>query len=247
MRAMLMHKLDESDPMAYTPSPELIAKVGAMVGDLEKSGILRGGDGLRSSALGVRVTFAGGKRSVVKGPFPGAHREDPAALCIVRVVTIDEAVEIATRFAQVLGDGVVDIRPLTEAWDLGFGEKPKDDPTTRYMLVWKADARSERGELPSLQARAALGKLIAELTAKGTFLMGEAFKPTSQAKRIPREAKRRVIDGPFAESKELISGFVLVEIGSLAEGLPWAERYLDAVGNIELDLRPLYEPGELKG
>jgi hypothetical protein len=246
MRVMLMHKLDESDPMAYTPSPTLIAEVGKMVGDLEKSGILRGGDGLRSSALGVRVTFAGGKRTVVKGPLTG-EREDPAALCIVRVITIDEGVEIATRFAAVLGDGVVDIRPLTEAWDLGFGEKPKDDPTTRYMLVWKADVRSERGELPSLQARAALGKLIAELTAKGTFLMGEAFKPTSQAKRIPREAKRRVIDGPFAESKELISGFVLVEIGSLAEGLPWAERYLDAVGNIELDLRPLYEPGELKG
>jgi hypothetical protein len=245
MRAMLMHKLDESDPMAYTPSPELIAKVGAMVGDLEKSGILRGGDGLRSSALGVRVTFAGGKRTVVKGPLTG-EKEDPAALCIVRVVTIDEAIGYATQFAGVLGDGICDIRPLTEAWDLGFGEKPADDPTTRYMLVWKADAKSERGELPSLQARAALGKLLLELKAKGVFLMGEVFRPTSQAKRIPREAKRRVVDGPFAESKELISGFVLVEIKTLEEGLPWAERYLDAVGNIELDLRPLYEWDELR-
>jgi hypothetical protein len=245
MRAMLMHKLDESDPMAYTPSPELIAKVGAMVGDLEKSGILRGGDGLRSSALGVRVTFAGGKRTVVKGPLSG-EKEDPAALCIVRVVTIDEAIGYATQFAGVLGDGICDIRPLTEAWDLGFGEKPADDPTTRYMLVWKADAKSERGELPSLQARAALGKLLLELKAKGVFLMGEVFRPTSQAKRIPREVKRRVVDGPFAESKELISGFVLVEITTLDEGLPWAERYLDAVGNIELDLRPLYEWDELR-
>lgn len=245
MRVMLMHKLDESDPMAYSPSPELIAKVGVMVGDLEKSGILRGGDGLRSSALGVRVTFAGGKRTVVKGPLTG-EREDPAALCILRVITIDEAIGYATQFAGVLGDGVCDIRPLTEAWDLGFGEKPADDPTTRYMLVWKADAKSERGELPSLQSRALLGKLLMELKATGTFLMGEVFRPTSQGKRIPREPKRRVMDGPFAESKELISGFVLLEIGKLEEALPWAERYLDAVGEIELDLRPLYELEELR-
>jgi len=85
-----------------------------------------------------------------------------------------------------------------------------------------------------------------ELKAKGTFLMGEVFRPTSQAKRIPNEVKRRIMDGPFAESKELISGFVTLEIGKIEEALPWAERYLDAVGNIELDVRPLYELEELR-
>lgn len=246
MRVMLLHKLDESIPDAYTPPPKLIADVGKMVGDARDAGILTDGAGLRSPAFGVRVTFAGGKRTVVKGPYAGGEHEDPAAICILRTHGIDEAVEHATKFAAVLGDGECDIRPVTEPWDLGFGERPKDDPTTRYMLVWKADATFERGELPSLQARAAIGKLIGDLKAKGIFLQGDIFKPTATSKRIPRTTgRRRVIDGPFAESKELISGFMTLELPSVEAALPWAERYIDAVDPIELDLRVLYEVDEL--
>jgi hypothetical protein len=79
--------------------------------------------------------------------------EDPAAFRILRVRSRDEAVEHVTRFAASLGDGECNIRPVTEPWDLGFGEKPKNDPTTRYMAVWKASPQGE-GALPSLQARA---------------------------------------------------------------------------------------------
>jgi hypothetical protein len=247
MRVMLLHKLDETVPEAYTPPPKLIADVGKMVSDARDAGLLRDGAGLRSPAHGVRVTFAGGKRTVQQGPYSGGTNEDPAAICILRTRTIVEATDHATSFAAVLGDGVCDIRPVTEPWDLGFGEKPKDDPTTRYMLVWKSDPKFERGELPSLQARAALGKLIVDLKAKGVFLQGDVFKPTASSRRIPRTTgPRRVIDGPFAESKELISGFLTLELPSLEAAMPWADRYIGAVGEIELDLRVLYEVGELQ-
>lgn len=245
MRVMLLHKIAKDIPEDYVPPPTLIADVGKMVSDARDAGLLRDGAGLRSTAHGVRLTFAAGKRTVVRGPFPGRH-EDPAALCILRTRGIEEATEHATRFAAVLGDGECDIRPVTEPWDLGFGEKPADDPTTRYMLVWKTDPRSERGELPSLQARAAVGKLVAELKGQGSFLQGDLFRPTAVAKRIPRTTGRRsVIDGPFTESKELISGFLVLELPSLEAAMPWAERYFEAVPDISLDLRVLYETDEL--
>ena len=247
MRVMLLHKSTPATEAGIVPPLELIQRVGGMIAEMKATGVFRDGAGLRSSALGVRLTFAGGKRIETPGPFTGRH-EDPAALCILKVEDRDEAVRHATSFAAVLGDGECDIRPVTEPWDLGFGEKPKDDPTTRYMLVWKADpALLGSDVLPSLQARAALGKLIADLTARGIFQQGEAFRPSRGAQRIPlAPGKRRAVDGPFAESKELISGFCTIEVPTLADALPWAERYLAAVGDVELDLRPLHEPGDLK-
>ena len=110
---------------------------------------------------GMAGDFAGGERRITEGPFT-PRTEFPAAFAVLRVRSRDEAVEIGTRFAALLGDGEMDIRPVTEPWHLGFGEPPKDDPTTRFMIVWKADARSESGTLPSLQLRASLGKLIAD-------------------------------------------------------------------------------------
>lgn len=250
MRVMLLHKVNADTEAGIIPPASLIAAVGTMVGDMREAGVLRDGAGLRPSSLGVRLTFAGGKRTERPGPFIGRH-EDPAAFCVVRTRTREEAVAIAARFATVLGDGECDLRPVTEPWDLGFGEKPADDPTTRWMLVWKADtsssgARQGEGALPSLQTRAALGQLITELRQAGSFLQGEAFKPTREARRLPaRGGKSRVVDGPFAESKELISGFVTLELPSLADAMPWAERYVAAVPGVELDVRPLYEADEL--
>ena len=246
MRVMLLHKVTAETEAGLIPPASLIADVGRMIGEMKAAGVLRDGAGLRASSLGVRLTFAGGRRTVVEGPFAG-HREDPAAFCVLRVRSRDEAVEHATRFAAVLGDGECDIRPVTEPWHLGFGEQPADDPTSRWMLVWKADPQGD-ARLPSLQVRAAVGKLVAELRAGGVLLQGEVFRPSREAKRIPvTTGKRRVLDGPFAESKELISGFVTLEVPTVADALPWAERYLDAVTGVELDLRPLYEVAEIRG
>lgn len=241
---MLLHKSNADTEAGKVPLASLIAEVGAMVGDAKAAGILRDGAGLRASSLGVRLTFAGGKRTAVGGPFIGRN-EDPAAFCMVRTRTRDEAVDTASLFAAVLGDGECDIRPVTEPWDLGFGERPKDDPTTRWMLVWKADPQ-QGGTVPSLQTRAAVGKLVVDLQRTGVLVQGEVFRPSREAKRIPvAPGKRRAVDGPFAESKELISGFMTIEVPTLADALPWAERYIAAVSGVELDIRPLYEPSAL--
>ena len=87
---------------------------------------------------------------------------------------------------------------------------------------------------------------MTDLQRAGVLLQGEVFRPTLEAKRIPVTAgKRRPVDGPFAESKELISGFMTIEVPTVADALPWAERYIAAVAGVELDLRPLYDPADL--
>lgn len=246
MRVMLLHKVNADTEAGRMPSASLIADVGRMIADMQAAGVLRDGAGLRASALGVRLTFAGGRRSAVEGPFVG-RREDPAALCVLRVRSRDEAVEHASRLAALLGDGECDVRPVTEPWDLGFGSKPPDDPTSRWMLVWKADPQGD-ARLPPRDVRAGVARLVADLKARGVFLQGDVLRPSREAKRIPATTgRRRALDGPFAESKELISGFCTLEVPGVAEALPWAERYLDAVTGVELDLRPLYETGELLG
>jgi hypothetical protein len=244
MRVMILHKSTADTEAGLRPSLDLIKRVGAMIGEMQKADIFRDGAGLRASSFGVRLNFAGGRRTVQEGPFTGQH-EDTAAFVVLRTHTRDEAVEHATSFAAVLGDGECDIRPVTEPWDLGLGERPKDDPTTRWMLVWKAGPGGTV-PLPSLQVRAALGKLLTDLKKSGILQQGEVFRSTRHAKRLAiMPGKRRAVDGPFAESKELISGFCTIEVPTVADAIPWGEKYVAAVGDVEIDLRPLYELTEL--
>jgi hypothetical protein len=86
------------------------------------------------------------------------------------VHSLEEAVGWASRFATIIGEAELDIRPVTEPWDLGLAQKPVDDLTTRFMAVWKADSNYEAGNLPSPEARAATARLIAEMKEAGVFV-----------------------------------------------------------------------------
>jgi hypothetical protein len=243
---MLMHKTNASNEVGVRPSPELIAAVGEAIGEMSRAGIFRDGAGLRASSLGVRIERKGGRTKATPGPFVGKN-ELPAALGVLRVRSREEAVEWASRFAALMGDAEVDIRPVTEPWDLGLGEKPPGDPTVRYMAVYKADARSEAGALPSPELRTAIARLIEEMKRAGVFVMAEALKPGAESKRIRSVGGRPVVmDGPFTESKELIAGYVTLELPSMAEALIWGQRYAAVLEGAELDVRPLFEPVELR-
>src|SRR6476620_3627027 len=112
---MLMHKPNAHWEGGAVPTPELVSRVGALIAELSRARILAGAEGLRASSRGVRVTFEGGVATVQKGPLLGDN-ELPDLFSIVRTGSVDEAVEWAERQAAELGDGEVDIRPVTEAW-----------------------------------------------------------------------------------------------------------------------------------
>src|SRR6201997_3837838 len=95
----------------------------------------------------------------------------------------------------------------------------------RFMVIVKADKNSEAGILPTKEAFAAMGKFNEQLIKAGVMLAGEGLQPSSKGKRVRFSGQQRtVIDGPFAESKELIAGFWLWQARSMEEAVEWLKR-----------------------
>ncbi|TCC11716.1 YciI family protein [Kribbella soli] len=103
----------------------------------------------------------------------------------------------------------------------------------RFMMVFKANEESEAGQPPSEESLTAMGLVMAEMAEKGVLLAGDGLLPSSHGFRLQLdEGKRRVVDGPFAETKELIAGFCLIEVASREEAVEWGWRCIaaDALG-----------------
>jgi hypothetical protein len=113
----------------------------------------------------------------------------------------------------------------------------------RVMVIVKANQESESGAMPSQELLAAMGAYNEELVKNGIMLAGEGLHPSSKGKRIRFSAdKRTVIDGPFAETKELIAGFWLWQVKSMDEAVEWARRCPNPMeGESELEIRQVFE------
>ncbi len=114
----------------------------------------------------------------------------------------------------------------------------------RVMVIVKATKNSEAGELPSEELFAAMGQYNEELVKAGIMLAGDGLKPSSAGKRVRFSGGRKtVIDGPFAETKELVAGYWIWQVKSMEEALEWARRCPDPMPGEESDLeiRPFYE------
>jgi hypothetical protein len=114
----------------------------------------------------------------------------------------------------------------------------------RVMVIVKATKNSEAGVMPSEKLFAEMGKYNEELVKAGIMLAGEGLQPSSKGKRIQFSgSKRTVIDGPFAETKELIAGYWLWQVKSIEEAVEWARRCPSPMPgeDSELEIRPVFE------
>jgi hypothetical protein len=118
----------------------------------------------------------------------------------------------------------------------------------RVMVFVKATEDSEKGAPPSPGAMEAMGRFNAELHNAGILLMAEGLKPSSQARRVAFDgAGRTVIDGPFAETRELVAGFWLWEVKDMDEALAWVKRCPNPMpGPSEIEIRPLFEMADIE-
>jgi hypothetical protein len=118
--------------------------------------------------------------------------------------------------------------------------------TMRFMVMVKANEDSEAGVMPSEELVTAMAKYNEELVKAGVMLAGEGLQPSSKGARVRFSGKERtVIDGPFAETKELIGGFWIFEVKSLEEAVEWVKRCPNPMeGESEIEIRQVFESDE---
>ena len=125
MRFLIMHKSNEENEAGVPPSPQLIEDMGRFMEEASREGVLLAAEGVHPSSRGARLEFSGGRRTVIDGPFAEA-KELIAGFAIVQVNSKDEAIEWATRFADVLGEDVeIEVRQVVEISD--FAPDPANE------------------------------------------------------------------------------------------------------------------------
>jgi hypothetical protein len=118
-----------------------------------------------------------------------------------------------------------------------------EDTTMRFMILIKASTESEAGILPSERLLTEMGHFNEELVKAGVMLAGEGLQPSSKGARVTfAGGKRTVVDGPFAETKELIAGFWLWQVKSMDEAIEWVKRIPNPTGDDgEVEIRQVFE------
>ena len=120
----------------------------------------------------------------------------------------------------------------------------------RFMVMIKGNADYEAGLPPPPELMAGMMKLTEEMTKTGALLATDGLQPTAKGARIKLAAgKRSVIDGPFAEAKEVIGGYAIIEARSMYEAQALVQRVIDVhvdagIKDMEMEIRPMYDPGQ---
>jgi hypothetical protein len=236
MRLMIMHKNDPKTEAGEKPPKELIEQMGAFIGGHAQAGRLVDGAGLPGSATRTRLTFREGQCTVKHGPYRGEH-ELPSATLQLKVKTRDEAIGWAERYGKILGDGELELGKINEPWDIGIMPAP-ENPPLQFLLIEKADAASEAGGRTSKQ-KADISRLKNEMEKAGVLVRSHQMRPSTEAKRLFfKNNDLRVVDGPFAESKELLGGFAILDLSGMDEAIEMCRRYAEILGGtLEIDVR----------
>jgi hypothetical protein len=118
-----------------------------------------------------------------------------------------------------------------------------ESPTMRFMVMVKATADSEAGVMPSQELLTAMTAYNEELVKAGVLLAAEGLHPSSKGKKVRFSgANRTVVDGPFAETKELIAGFWLIQVKSMEEAVEWVKRCPNPMmEDSDIEIRPVFE------
>jgi hypothetical protein len=239
MRFMVMHKMTE-EMEREPPDPAIIEGVGKLIGEGVKERVFVSGEGLKPSSERVHIAYKKGKRTITNGPFSDP-RELVGGFALMRVRTREEAISWCDRFAAIIGDVELFMGPVVEPWDLGLAPKPKNPPL-RFLSLHKLDEGVGGDSAPSAQLMAKMGALIEEMTEAGVLQETGGLKGTKYGARIHFDGpKRNVLDGPFAESKELVAGYAIVDLPSKAAAVDWALRFGEVVKVHEIDVRQVSE------
>lgn len=235
MQFMVMHKMT-AELETGKPDPEVIAGVDRLVAEGAKDNVFVSGQGLKPTATRVHIAYKKGQRTVTDGPFTEA-KELVGGFALMRVSSREEAISWCDRFAAVIGDVELYMGPVVEPWDLGLMPKP-ENPPLRFLSMHKLDESVPLDGPPDPQLMANMQALIEEMTNAGVLQATGGLAGTRFGARIRYDGpKRTVIDGPFAESKELVAGYAIIDVPSKEVAIEWALRFGDIVKVNEVEVR----------
>ena len=239
MRFMIMHKMNEQLESGEV-DPEIVAAVGELVKEGVKDGAFISGEGLKPSSQRTHIAYRNGKRTLTDGPFT-EPKELVGRFALMRVKSKEEAISWCDKFAAIMGDVELFMGPIVEPWDLGMVPKPKNPPL-RYLSLYEADEQSESDTLPDPALLQKMGTLIEEMTRAGVLQSTGSLASTKHGARVHFKAgKHTVVDGPFAESKELVAGYAIMDLPSKAVAIEWATRFGEIVKVNEVEIRQIPE------
>ena len=270
MRFMLLVKSDANTEAGVLPDQKLLADMGKFNEEMTKAKVMLAGDGLQASSKGARVRCnkATKKVTVLDGPFAEAERGRRRILAHPDEVE-ERGASSGPSVCRFKG-GEIEIRPLFELEDFPADpkqEKPEEwrakeealretmpvqtsrgTKKMRFVGFVKGGADSESGEMPGSDALETMGAFVEEGVKAGVFLGGDGLKPTAAGTKVRFDgAKRTVLDGPFAESKEIIAGYSILAVDSKEEAIEWTKRFVvvDAairkIPEVECEVRQLFE------
>lgn len=241
MRFMIMHKLNDRLEKGIMPTEAEIAEIHGMMGEAAQAGIMLGGEGLHPSSARVHVAYKDGRRTVTEGPFTD-KKELIGGFAQLVVKSQDEALAWLDRFAEIMGDVEIFMGPCTEPWDLGMAPKP-ENPPLRLLAMHQMTAAGENEVPPSPERMAKMGALVSEMTEAGVLRETDGLASSRHGARIHFDGENyTVTDGPFAESKELISGYAIFELPSKEAAIEWGTRWCKCVRVEDVEIRRMFDP-----
>jgi len=238
MQFMLMHKMTEEMEQGLPPEPAVMEGIDKLIQEGLKDNVFVSGEGLKPSAERLYITYEKGERTIKRGPFTH-EKQLIGGFGLFRVRSEEEAISWCDRFAAVIGDVKLFMGPVVEPWDLGMMPKPKNVPL-RFLSMHQADESAGQQTPPDPKLMTQMGALIEEMTQAGVLQATGGLASTKEGARVRFSGgKHTVIDGPFAESKELIAGYAIVNLPSKAAAIDWAIRFGDIVKVNEVEIRLL--------
>lgn len=251
MRFLILRKACPDSEAGMPPTRELVDAMADHLDTLAADGRFLAGEGLKPSRDGVRVSFRPGRKAVVvDGPFAEA-KELVAGFSIIDMDSMDEAVDWVKGWPPEDAGGCaeIEIRPIGCPGGLGgFGDPAEgESDRPRYMVMLKANERSETDWNPGPEILGRMAEANRAGHEEGYLIAGQGLSSSRHATRVRfGDGRATVIDGPFAEIKEMVAGFWVLRVDSLDDVIAWTETYPFPDGDdARLEIRPLYGMEEL--
>jgi hypothetical protein len=242
MQFMVMRRADEATEAGRLPAAAVFEDMGRYHEQLEEAGGVSLALGLRPSSRAVRLKLGPGFETVIDGPF-AETKELIAGFTVFEAASKEDAIALLKRWpasdADATGEVVLELRET--GCPGGCAQVPPAAASEggRYLILLRSSAGTEADRIPPQHMLDALNAFNAEQAAQGRLLAGDGLKASSSGARVKLSGgQASVIDGPFAEAKELIAGFWMIRASSMADAIAWARTLPYPTGPwVEVEIR----------